>query len=142
MIETMQAADGIGLAAPQVAKSVALIVVDLGLIEQNAKPVAFLNPEIYAEIGSVTIEEGCLSVPEIREEVTRAERIQLRYQPIDGEEIETWLEGLAARVVLHEIDHLNGVFFVDRIGALKKRLINKELKNIVQDELQNKKHAA
>lgn len=142
MIETMQAADGIGLAAPQVAESIALIVVDFGLIEENAKPRALINPEISDESGSVSIEEGCLSVPEIREEVTRAERIQLRYLTIDGAKTETEFEGLAARVILHEIDHLNGVLFVDRIGTLKKRLLNKELKNIAQEELQSKKYAA
>jgi peptide deformylase len=134
MIQTMQANDGIGLAAPQVARSLALVVVDVGLIEKGAPAQAYINPEILEIEGSVVIEEGCLSVPEIREEVTRPERIRIKYQTIDGKLADLWIDGLLARVLQHEVDHLKGVFFVDRISGLKKKLLNKDLKKIAQEE--------
>lgn len=134
MIQTMQANDGIGLAAPQVARSLALVVVDVGLIEEGAPAQAYFNPEIVEVEGSSVFEEGCLSVPEIREEVTRPERIRIKYQNINGELLDLWVDGLLARVLQHEVDHLNGVFFVDRISGLKKKLLSKDLKKIAQEE--------
>lgn len=135
MIQTMQVSEGIGLAAPQAAKSIALVLVDLGLIEKGLPPKAFLNPQIVEEEGSFTMEEGCLSVPEIREEVTRAERIRIKYQTLEGDWFDEWLDGLLARVLLHETDHLNGIFFVDRLNALKRKLLQKSLKKIAREEV-------
>jgi peptide deformylase len=142
MILTMQVDGGIGLAAPQVAESLALLVVDHGLIVQDGKPTAYINPKILATEGEVVLEEGCLSVPDIREEVKRPEIITLRYQNLDGESREQRVEGLLSRVLQHEIDHLNGVLFVDRISALKKQLLKKELKAISDEEMMVMKEVA
>lgn len=135
MIQTMQAAEGIGLAAPQVAQSIALVVIDLGLIIDGEKPAAFINPVILATEGEFTMEEGCLSVPEVREEVIRPEKIHVIYQTINGETVDTWYDGLLARVLQHEVDHLKGIFFVDHLGTIKKKMIKKDLKRIAHDEL-------
>lgn len=134
MIETMREEEGIGLAAPQVARSIALLVVDHSLIEEGAEAKAYLNPEILAGEGESTMEEGCLSIPDIREEVTRPEKIRLRYQDIQGETHEEEFNGLLARVLQHEIDHLNGVLFVDRISSVRKQLLNKKLRQIAAEE--------
>ena len=135
MILTMQVDCGIGLAAPQVAEPIALLVVDHSLIFEDGKPTAYINPEILDSEGELVFEEGCLSVPEIHEEVKRPEIISLRYQTIDGETKEERFDGMLSRVLQHEIDHLNGVLFVDRISALKKQLLKKELKAISDEEL-------
>jgi len=142
MIQTMQAYEGIGLAAPQVARSIKMLVVDLGLIDKTLQPKAYLNPQILEETGSYTMEEGCLSVPDVREEVTRAEQIHVKYQTLSGELVDTWVDGLEARVLMHEIDHLDGIFFVDRISPVRKELINKDLKKIARSELPKQKVAA
>jgi len=134
MILTMAIDGGIGLAAPQVAESLALLVVDHSLIFEDGEPTAYINPEIIASEGESVMEEGCLSIPEIREEVRRPEIITLRYQNIDGETKEDVFDELLARVLQHEIDHLNGVLFIDRISALKKQLLKKELKAISDEE--------
>lgn len=135
MIQTMQAAEGIGLAAPQVARSIALVVVDVGLIKEGEKAAAFINPEILAVEGEFIMEEGCLSVPDIREEVVRPEKIHIKYQTISGEMIDAWYDGYLARVLQHEIDHLKGIFFVDRLDTKKKKTIKSDLKRIASDEL-------
>ena len=134
MVLTMQIDGGIGLAAPQVAESLALLVVDQGLIFEDGEPTAYINPEIVASEGESIMEEGCLSIPDIREEVKRPEITILRYQNIDGVFREEQFDGLLARVLQHEIDHLSGVLFVDRISALKKQLLKKELKAISDEE--------
>lgn len=142
MVLTMQVDYGIGLAAPQVAESLALLVVDHSLIFEDGVPTAYINPEIIAAEGESVLEEGCLSVPEIHEEVTRPEIITLRFQNADGETKEEKIDGLLSRVLQHEIDHLNGVLFVDRISALKKRLLKKDLKAISSEELMVMKNVA
>ena len=134
MIEIMQEEEGIGLAAPQVAQSLALLVVDISLIDEDGEPTAFLNPEILSSKGESVVEEGCLSLPDIREDVKRPEVITVRYQNIEGETFEKRIDELLARVLQHEIDHLNGVLFVDRISSLKKQMLKKELKQIAAKE--------
>ncbi len=134
MIEIMREAEGIGLAAPQVAQSLSILVVDRSLIEENGEPTAYVNPEILETEGESTLEEGCLSLPDIREDVKRPEIITLRYQNISGEMFEKRIDELLARVLQHEIDHLNGVLFVDRISSLKKQMLKKKLKQIAADE--------
>ncbi len=134
MIEIMRAEEGIGLAAPQIAKSISLLVVDHSLIDEDGIPKAYLNPEILSEEGESVMEEGCLSIPDIREEVTRPEKIKLRYQDIEGNAHEIQCDGLLARVLQHEIDHLNGILFVDRISSVKKKLLQKKLKQIAAEE--------
>lgn len=142
MILTMKEDGGIGLAAPQVAESVALLVVDHSLIFENGQPTAYINPQIQSVEGESLLEEGCLSIPDIRAEVKRPEKITLSYQTIDGVSHEQQFDGLLARVLQHEIDHLNSVLFVDRIGALKKQMLKKELKAIAEEEMMVMKDVA
>ena len=139
MIETMEVAEGIGLAAPQIAKSMALLVVNSGLIEEDAPPKVYINPVILAEEGTLSMEEGCLSIPDIREDVRRPEEIKIKYQDLDGAQHEEECTGMLARVLQHEIDHLNGVLFVDRISQIKRQLLSKKLKEIAA---QSKEEAA
>lgn len=142
MILTMKEDGGIGLAAPQVAESVALVVIDHSLISEDGQPTAYINPQILSTEGESVMEEGCLSIPEIRADVKRPEKITLNYQTIDGASHEQQFDGLSARVLQHEIDHLNGVLFVDRIGALKKQMLKKELKAIAEAEMMVMKEVA
>lgn len=130
MIETMIEAEGIGLAAPQVAESIALLVVNNGLIEDGAEAKAYINPVIQEEHGSTVMEEGCLSIPDIREDVARPESIRVTYQDLAGTEHDELCDGMLARVLQHEIDHLNGVLFIDRISPMKRKLLSKKLKRI------------
>ncbi len=123
MIETMHANDGIGLAAPQVGISKRLLVTDVTEIDANAQPSVFVNPEIIDSEGEVTLEEGCLSIPDIRESVTRPEQITLRYQTIDGEEKTEVFSDWMSRVIQHEIDHLNGILFTDYLSPVKQKLL-------------------
>jgi peptide deformylase len=133
MIDTMYAADGIGLAAPQVGKSISVCIVNMGLMVEGEAPKAFINPEILDEQGVFTMEEGCLSIPEIRDEVTRAENIRVRYRDIDGVEHEEEVGEMLARVLQHEIDHLNGVLFIDRLTPIRRKLLAKRLKAIAAE---------
>ncbi len=135
MIIVMQEGEGIGLAAPQVAVSKSFFVIDNSLIEENGEPEAIINPEILSSSGESVVEEGCLSVPDIREEVKRPEFIRVKYQDVQGNIHEKDLDGLKARVFQHEIDHLHGIFFVDRIGAMKRKLLQKQLRQIAEEEM-------
>lgn len=128
MAETVHAAPGIGLAAPQIGVSRRLIVVDLSVGENKDDLIALVNPEIVWEEGQVTCEEGCLSVPDIREKVTRPYRVTVRGLDLEGRPIEVEGEDLMARVLSHEIDHLDGILFVDKLSPLKRKLIRKKLK--------------
>ncbi len=134
MISIMQEEEGIGLAAPQVAQSISLLVIDMSLIDEDGEPTAFINPEILGSEGEFVFEEGCLSLPDIREDVKRPESITLRYQNIEGHVFEKRFDELLARVLQHEIDHLNGILFIDRISSLKKKLFSKKLKEIAAEE--------
>lgn len=134
MIETMQAASGIGLAANQVGLPHALCVVEVSLIEEGVAPRAFVNPEIVQTSSElVTMEEGCLSIPDINEDVERNVRIRVRFHDLEGNPHEEEFEGVYARVLQHEIDHLNGIFFVDRLSALKRRLLKKKLQALAEE---------
>ena len=130
MIETMQEAEGIGLAAPQIGESLALCVVNCELIEEGTEPKAFVNPIIYDSGGEKAMEEGCLSIPDISEEIKRAETIKIRYQDLKGNEHDEECEGMLARVLQHEVDHMNGVLFIDRISPMRRKLLSKTLKKI------------
>ncbi len=128
MVETMYLAPGIGLAAPQVGVSQRLITVDLSLGEKPDELIILINPEILEEEGEAIEEEGCLSVPEIREKVRRPDRLKIRGFNLEGKEIEMEAYGLLARVFSHEFDHLEGKFFIDRLSPLKRSLIYRRLK--------------
>jgi len=135
MFETMVAEPGIGLAAPQVGVSQRLVVIE-SVAEDDAGDVlaprlVLVNPEItWFSEDRVPYEEGCLSVPDITESVDRPRAIRFRYTDLDGATLERQTAGLLARVVQHEIDHLNGILFVDRLSLVKKQLLRKKLRQL------------
>lgn len=128
MVETMYLAPGIGLAAPQVGVSQRVVTVDLSLGEKPDELIILVNPEILKEEGETIEEEGCLSVPEIRERVPRPARLKIRGFTLEGKEIEIEARDLLARVFSHELDHLEGKFFIHRLSPLKRNLICRRLK--------------
>ncbi|HEY7852536.1 MAG TPA: peptide deformylase [Caulobacteraceae bacterium] len=121
MLETMYDAPGIGLAAIQVGVAKRVLVMDLARDEEPKAPRYFVNPEIlWASEETLPYEEGCLSVPEIYEEVERSAKVRLRYLNYEGEKVEEEAEGLFAVCIQHEIDHLDGVLFIDHLSRLKR----------------------
>lgn len=128
MVETMHLAPGIGLAAPQVGVSQRLITVDLSLGEKPDELIILVNPEIIEEEGETIEEEGCLSVPEIKEKVRRPARLVIRGFTLEEKAVEIEANDLLARVFSHELDHLEGKFFIDRLSPLKRSLICRRLK--------------
>ncbi len=132
MVQTMYAAPGIGLAAPQVNESKRLITVDLSVGENSQNLIILINPELVSQEGKLISEEGCLSVPDINEKVARPSRVIIRGIDLKGNEKTVEAEGLLARVLCHEIDHINGKLFIDHLSLLKKSLIKKKLKKAVQ----------
>ena len=135
MLETMYAAPGIGLAAIQVGEPVRVIVMDLSRGDGPREPRFFVNPEIvWASEETAPYEEGCLSVPEIYDEVERPARVKLRYLNYQGETIEEDAEGLYAVCIQHEMDHLNGVLFIDHLSRLKRERAVARVKKAAKDE--------
>lgn len=145
MFDTMYNAHGVGLAAPQVGLAVRLFIVDTApfgeddeLSEEEQKQLstfkkAFINPVILKEEGEEWgFNEGCLSIPEVREDVYRHEKITIEYYDENFNKHTDVYDGLIARVIQHEYDHIEGILFTDRISSLKKRLINKKLQNIME----------
>jgi peptide deformylase len=132
MIETMYAAPGVGLAANQVGVARRVMVIDLSVGKRPGECHVFINPEIVDSEGEVTEEEGCLSIPDFVEIVTRPEKVKLRYLDRNGEEREMWGEGLMARAMCHEIDHLNGTLFVDHLRGFKKEKILKRISKLAR----------
>jgi peptide deformylase len=129
MAETMYDAPGVGLAAPQIGKSVKLIVVDITEDPDDKKEfMAMVNPEITVHEGNQLDEEGCLSVPELTANVKRFKEITVSYQDIKGGSHELSVEDRFAVVLQHEIDHLNGVLFLDHLSSLKRGLYKKKVK--------------
>ena len=127
MIETMHDAPGVGLAAIQIAEPIRLVVVDVARKEEPPDPQVFVNPEVvWSSDERSTYEEGCLSIPEYYAEVERPASVRARYLDREGEMREILAEGLLATVLQHEIDHLDGVLFIDHISKLKRdRVIKK-----------------
>ena len=148
MWETMYNANGVGIAAPQIGKSIRLFVVDASPFSKddeisddeistlkNFKKV-FINPELIEETGGEwDFTEGCLSIPNIREDISRREMITIRYYDEFFEEIELTLKGLAARIVQHEYDHIEGVLFIDKLSSLKKKLLKGKLNDISKGKI-------
>ena len=133
MMETMINSDGIGLAAPQVGVSTRLIVTGVRDEDERLILKAYANPVIQATSGEVEFEEGCLSIPGIRENVIRPERITLSWQDLEGNSFKEDLDDLSARVIQHEVDHLDGVLFVDRITPAKRILLQGRLKKLARE---------
>jgi peptide deformylase len=137
MFETMYKAPGIGLAAIQVAVPARLVVMDLSKREENSEPRVFINPEItWRSEETSHYEEGCLSIPEIHEDVERPARVKVRYLDLDGNLQEVDAEGLFATCIQHEVDHLNGVLFIDHISKLKRDRIIKKFGKAAKRESQ------
>lgn len=135
MYETMDAASGIGLAAPQIGKSVRLFVVDGTAMEDEPDmgtfKKAFINPTILEEVGTPwEFEEGCLSIPNIREKISRKEKLKIRYYDEQWNLLEEEFDGMKARIIQHEYDHIEGKMFVDYLTPLKKRLLKGKLSDI------------
>jgi|SRR5580704_2207302 peptide deformylase len=130
MFESMYAAKGIGLAAPQVGVSKRLTVIDLSFKERPEDKIVLINPEIILREGKQYEEEGCLSLPEIREKVSRAAKVTVRAQDIDGNSFEMDGTELLARAFQHEIDHLDGILFFRRVSALKRDLILRRIRKM------------
>ena len=140
MFETMEQANGIGLAAPQINKSIRLFIIDTTNTdeEDESKKVrkAFINAYIIEEDGEEwAFEEGCLSIPDVHADVSRHERIRMKYFNENWEEKEEVFDGIMARVIQHEYDHIEGVLFTDYVKGLKKKLMNKKLTNISKGKI-------
>ena len=137
MLETMYAAPGIGLAAPQVGVLKRFFVVDVSG-EEEKKPLFMINPEIIEKSDTKsTYEEGCLSLPKQFGDVERADKIRLRYQDRRGEEQDLEADGMLARCIQHEVDHLDGILFVDHLSALKRRMILRRMAKVKRSKASN-----
>jgi peptide deformylase len=130
MFESMYAAKGIGLAAPQIGLSKRLTVIDLSFKERPEDKIVLINPEIIFREGKQNEEEGCLSLPEIREKVSRAAKVRVRAQDVKGKWFEIAGEELLARAFQHEIDHLDGILFIRRLSALKRDLVLRRIRKM------------
>lgn len=140
MYETMHAAHGIGLAAPQIGQSIRLFVVDGTTLEDEPKLAdfkkAFVNPVILEEEGEPwAFEEGCLSIPNIREEVERPEKLRIKYFDENWNAFEEEFDGMKARIIQHEYDHIEGKLFIDYLTPLKKRMLKGKLNDISKGDV-------
>ena len=132
MVDTMYAAPGIGLAANQVGSSQRVAVIDLSVGKRKGELHVLVNPEIDAEEGKLTEDEGCLSIPDMTEIVTRPDRVHARFLDRNGTPRDLWGEGLMARALSHEIDHLDGKLFVDRLRGFKRDRILRRIQKLVR----------
>ena len=132
MFESMYAAKGVGLAAPQIGISLRLAVIDVTFKEDPEAKLVLANPEIIHTEGRQRGSEGCLSIPEFREEVTRAKKVTVRAQDLHGKWYEKTGEDLLARAFLHETDHLNGKLYISHVSALKRDLIKRKIRKLVK----------
>ncbi len=137
MAETMYDAPGVGLAAPQVGVLKRLIVIDCSASEEPNDLIVAVNPEIVASEGDSVEEEGCLSVPGFWANVKRFEKVTLRYQDVEGNTHERTADGLLGICMQHELDHLEGILFVDRLSPLKRSLFRKKYMKMLKEREQN-----
>lgn len=147
MVQTMYAADGVGLAAQQVGKAILLTVVDVTVSEQPSEmfingqpqdltkfvPLVLLNPVVSQPVGEQIGSEGCLSIPEVNAQIRRAAKVTVHAQTLDGKEIQFDCTGLLARAVQHEVDHLHGILFIDRMDAATKASFSGKLKKLQKE---------
>ena len=135
MLDTMYDAPGVGLAAIQIGVPRRVVTMDVSKSETERQPLVLVNPEvIWSSEETRTYEEGCLSIPEYYEEVERPERVRFRYTKLDGETVEADADGLLATCVQHEIDHLNGVLFIDYLSKLKRDRVTKKFAKAAKRE--------
>ena len=128
LFATLKGARGLGLAAPQIGVSARVFVVDLSPVELGAKPLALINPELIAASEPIRGEEGCLSFPGLFVDVDRPEEAKMKYETLEGTTKEVDAKGLMARVMLHELDHLDGVLFIDGLSTARRVLIEAKLR--------------
>jgi len=155
MIETMRDANGVGLAAPQIGESLQLTVLDVSQVEdrpttmklngknldpKTAMPLVLINPQIDLDGETEVGTEGCLSFPEITGEIERAKSMTVRAQNLDGEPIELETSGFLARAIQHEVDHLNGILFIDRMSSAAKTSLSSKLKRLQKETQRGAKH--
>ena len=134
MLDTMYDAPGVGLAGPQIGAMRRVLVMDVSGKDDPPDPLAVVNPEIlWSSEETSTYEEGCLSIPEIYEDVTRPAKVRVRFLDRDGEVREAEFEGLGATCVQHEIDHLDGKLFIDYLGSVKRGLITQKMKKLKRE---------
>ncbi len=138
MFETMHHANGIGLAANQVGVLRRVIVIDLSEMEETKglKPLVLINPLVVSDEGTWSMEEGCLSIPDVRHEVERSEKITVKFKNADFRDVQLEAGGILARVILHEIDHLNGILFLDHLAAADKKTHAPALRKIQKGEFE------
>ncbi|NMO19462.1 peptide deformylase [Pyxidicoccus fallax] len=142
MFETMYAAEGVGLAAPQVGVLQRVIVLDTTSRQPELKPIAMINPEIISMEGETTYTEGCLSIPGESEDVDRAAVVTVKFLDVDGQEQTLRCEGLLSIAVQHEADHLDGTVFVDHVSTLKRELIRGRMKRLKTSRERERRPAA
>jgi peptide deformylase len=130
MIETMQLHEGVGLAAPQIGMDLRMIVIDPGRLKEDimSHPLVLINPSILASEGETVYREGCLSIPGIYADVSRPRTVTVQYQDINGQLQMSHFTDVEARIVQHEIDHLNGVLFIDHLNPVRRWLLSSKLK--------------
>jgi peptide deformylase len=134
MLDTMYDAPGIGLAAIQVGEPLRMLVIDLHKEGEPKAPRVFINPEIVEQSGDASVyEEGCLSIPDYYAEVERPSKVRVKYLDRDGKQQEVEAEGLLATCLQHEVDHLNGVLFIDHISKLKRDMVVRRFKKLAKD---------
>ena len=130
MWDTMYAAKGVGLAGPQIGLGTSISIIDISAGEDESKKIVIINPEVIERDGTQVGEEGCLSIPGFRENVTRANKVKVRAQNQKGEQFEIEGEELLSRALQHEIDHLNGILFLNHLSMLKRDLIRRKIKKL------------
>jgi peptide deformylase len=130
LTDTLKKAKGLGLAANQIGVARRVIAVDLSVIDINQSLVVFINPEIIETSGEVEMEEGCLSFPDVYLKIVRPERVKVRARDIDGREFEMEADGVAARAILHEYDHVEGKLFIDCLTPLARTMIKGRLRKL------------
>ena len=128
MAETMYAAPGVGLAAPQVGIPLRLAVLDVTKANEPKDLLVLINPEIVASEGECSWEEGCLSIPDCNEEVKRLKKVSVRFQNLEGRETTVTAEDLLSIALQHEIDHLDGILFIDRLSRIKRDFLKRKLR--------------
>jgi len=132
MIETMHDAPGIGLAAPQVGVARRIAVIDLGVGENEDELLVLINPEIVSESGRASDSEGCLSIQDLTEKVTRPEFVTLRATNLEGASFELEADDLLARAIQHEVDHLDGILFIDHLQGLRRERAKRRLRRLAE----------
>ena len=133
MVDAMFDNIGLGLAAPQVGVSKRLVVIDTSFGEDEEHILVLINPEILETEGEVSLQEGCLSVPGVFEDLVRPEKVIVRFVDTDGRKLKVEADGMLSRVIQHEMDHLEGVLFVDRLSTVKRSLLANTLKTMAED---------